>query len=275
MEVKHVFVSSENRDKDLYPYGNNYVLHLTTPIKEIVKAELVHGSVPNTQYNITDGSNIITLSNVSGTDLTFSIPPGFYGGTSLATELTNAVSNLTDITVSYLQNEGKFLFTRTTNVFTLETTIPDILGAPPGDSSNVAYTSDTTVPLYSDNTRYRDMEFIKSSRVVNLPPNEGVFLDILELRNNTNEDAKASTAQNFYSGQNMSRSFGLIPMDVISGNIKRFKKMNDFDMTVEYKYPIQRLDRLTVRFVDRNGQLINFNGAEDNSFVLRLHTLRK
>ena len=275
MEVRNIFVSSENRDKTLFPYGNSYVLHLTTPVKQIMRAELVHASVPNTQYNITNGSNIITLSNTIGSDVTFSIPEGFYGGTSLATELTNAVSNSTAITVSYLQNEGKFLFARTGNTFTLSTTIPDILGHPPSDSSNVSVQVGPVIPLYSDNTRYRGKEFIKSSRVANLPPNEGIFLDVSELRSVFNEDAKASTTQNFYSGQNMSRSFGLIPMDVVSGNVKRFKKMNDFNLTIDYKYPIQKLDRLTVRYVDRNGQLINFNGAEDNSFILRLHTLRK
>ena len=73
----------------------------------------------------------------------------------------------------------------------------------------------------------------------------------------------------------MRRSFGLIPMDVSSGIIKRFKKTSDFDFSIEYPRPIEKLSRLTVRWVDKNGKVVNFNGLEDNSFLLRCYTLRK
>jgi hypothetical protein len=67
----------------------------------------------------------------------------------------------------------------------------------------------------------------------------------------------------------------MIPMDVSSGFIKRFKKSTDYDLSIRYPYPIQKLDRLTVNWIDRNGNLVNFNGADANSFILRFHTLRK
>ena len=63
-EIHNIFVSSENRDTALYPNGNSYTLHLTTAIKEITRVELLHASVPNTLYNITNGSNIIAFSNL-------------------------------------------------------------------------------------------------------------------------------------------------------------------------------------------------------------------
>ncbi len=287
-EVRNIFVSSENRDKNLYPYGNSYTLHLTEPVKDVQRVELIYCSVPNSLYNITDGSNIIELSNLTtdyfGLRTTFSIPPGFYGGATLSTEITNAVSNATGITVSYLTNEGKFLISRPQGTFSMNLNSSELISmmgfnesqfSPVAiKSGNVAVETDLNLPLYSDNSRYRDKEFIKSSKVANLNPNEALFLDIKELRTPFNEDAKKITGDT-YSGQTMNRSFGLIPMDVLSGTIKRFKKSTDFDFVIDFPYPIQKLDRLTVEWVDRSGRRVSFNGTEDNSFMLRLHTLRK
>jgi hypothetical protein len=289
MEVKQIFVSSENRDTTLYPYGNSYTLHITEPIKDIAKVELLYASVPNTIYNITDGTNVIALSNVTSnaTDgLTqFSIPQGFYNASTLASELTQAVGNVTGITVSYLGAEGKFLLSRpvaqnnfASNILSSE--LATMMGFDNNvlkTSTNVPVSSGTIIPLYSDHTRYRDKEFLKSDRVINMAPNEGIFLDIHELRTNFNEDAKAilSGDRGTYSGLNVSRTFGLIPMDANAGSIKHFKKTSDYDFCVDYVYPIRKLDRLTIQWVDRFGRPVSFNGLEDNSFILRFHTLRK
>ena len=286
-ETRNVFVSSENRDTTLYPNGNSYTLHLTTPIKDISKVELLHASVPNTMYNLTNGSNAVAFSNATssiGDPLTyFSLPVGFYGATVLSEQIQNAVSNTSNIVVDYLDAEGKFLFTRNTSPdgpFQMapgSTEMANLLGFDDTTtltSTNVAVETDLNLPLYSDNLLYRGKEFIKSTNVVNLNANEGVFLDIDELRTIFNEDAKAITG-NTTSGQTMARSFGLIPMDVSAGAVKSFKKFSDYDLNIDYSNPIRKLERLTVRWVDKNGQNLNFNGLNDNSFILRFHTLRQ
>ena len=280
-ETRNVFVSSENRDTILYPNGNSYTLHLTTPIKDISKVELLHASVPNTMYNLTNGSNVVAFSNATssiGDPLTyFSLPVGFYGATVLSEQIQNAVSNTSDIVVDYLDAEGKFLFTRD-GPFQMEpgtTEMAKLLGFDDTTtltSTNVAVETGLNLPLYSDNLLYRGKEFIKSTNVVNLNANEGVFLDIEELRTIFNEDAKAITG-NTTSGQTMARSFGLIPMDIAAGAVKSFKKFSDYDLNIDYPNPIRKLERLTVRWVDKNGQPLNFTGLNDNSFVLRFHTL--
>jgi hypothetical protein len=286
-ETRNVFVSSENRDTALYPNGNSYTLHLTTPIKDISKVELLHASVPNTMYNLTNGSNVVAFSNAIssiGDPLTyFSLPVGFYGATVLSEQIQNAVSNTSNIVVDYLDSEGKFLFTRDISPdgpFQMApgtTEMAKLLGFDDTTtltSTNVAVETDLNLPLYSDNLLYRGKEFIKSTNVVNLNANEGVFLDIEELRTIFNEDAKAITG-NTTSGQTMARSFGLIPMDVTAGSVKSFKKFSDYDLSIDYPNPIRKLERLTVRWVDKNGQPLIFNGLNDNSFILRFHTLRQ
>jgi hypothetical protein len=269
MEVRQLFVSSENRNTTLYPSGNTYTLHITEPIKDIARVELLYASVPNTLYNLSDvSSNVIHVDSTE-----FSMPPGFYGASGLATELTYTINTDTGITVQYLQSEGKFLFTKTGAPFTmnvLSTELASMLGL----DANTDYTSLNTLPYYN-NTRYIGKHWVKSARVANLSPNEGIFLDIHELRTMYNEDAKSLEPSGTYSGQNVSRTFGMIPMDVTAGAIKHFKKATDYDFAVDYTTPIRKLDRLQIQWVDRRGQKVNFNGLEDNSFMLRFYTLRK
>lgn len=289
-EIRNVFVSSELRDANVYPHGNNYVLHLTTPIKDVEKVELLSASIPNSMYNITDGSNIMAFSNTTiGHEpdpnlLTYvSIPEGFYSASGLATEIQNAEFTNCNVTITNLNNEGKFLFTRPTP-FSMYISRPDILeilgfnpmtlplksGTPPSSASS------NNLPLYYQNTKYVGKDFIKSNVVYNLNVNEGVFLDIEELRTVFNEAAvPTNTNTNFFSSQNIARSFGQIPMDVSRGEVKKFKKSTDFDLSICYPQIINRIDRLTVRWTDIYNKLLNFNGLNDNSFILRFHTLRR
>ena len=279
MEVRQVFVSSENRDTALYPYGNSYTLHLTQPIKDIHKVELLYASVPNVLYNLTEGSNVITI-DVGGLSNTFSLTPGFYNASTLATELTQTINITTGVSVQYIQPIGKFLFVRPTSTFSvtiLSDELRTMLGFVPTGAipSNPPVTpSSPNMPLYANHVRYVGRNWLQSNVIVNLAPNEGVFLDIHELRTMFNEDALAITG-NTYTGQNVSRTFGLIPMDVTAGAIKHFKKTSDYDFSVDYVNPIRKLDRLSIEWVDRRGRKLHFNGLEDNSFMLRLYTLRK
>ena len=250
IEIKNVFVTSENRDTTSFPYGNAYTLYLTNPIKNIKKVELVYASVPNTLFNLTSNANFISMSNAItkqttlGNLASFSIPQGFYGASGLATEITSAVGNTTAITVNYLASEGKFLFTRATatgpfsiSLATAESA--NLLGFDASlagtviNSVNVAVQTSLTVPVYSDNVTYRGLEFIKSAKVADLNVTEGVFLDVEELRTICNENAdKLASGLDTTSGQTPSRSLGIIPLDVVSGSVKKFKKATDYDLEV-------------------------------------------
>ena len=292
IEVKNVFVTSENRDTTQFPYGNAYTLYLTNPIKNIKKVELLYASVPNTLFNLTSNANFISFSNTTTqimsnlSNLTnFSIAQGFYGASGLATELTNAIGNATAITVSYLASEGKFLFTRAvaTGPFTMcirTTEAANLLGFPDSivgtqiDSANVAVQTTLNVPIYSDNVTYRGLEFIKSTTIADLNVAEGLFLDVEELRTICNENAdKLATGLDTTSGQTPSRSLGIIPLDVVSGSVKKFKKSTDYDLEVTYPYPIQKVNKLTVKWLDKTGHTVSFGGSDDNSFLLRFHVI--
>lgn len=280
MEVRQVFVSSENRDTERYPYGNAYTLHLTQPIKDIHKVELLYASVPNVLYNLSMGDDVLT-ANVGGLSNTFSLTPGFYNSSTLVTEINSTIVTLTGLNIQYIPQFGKFLFTSPSTEPSFRITInnselADMLGLTTGVeySSLTSSTPSSNPKLYDQHTRYINNNWLQSAKVINFAPNEGVFLDIDELRTPFNEDALAITG-NTYTGQNVSRTFGLIPMDVVAGGVKHFKKTSDYDFCVDYVNPIRKLDRLTVQWIDRRGRRLQFNGLEDNSFMLRIHTLRK
>lgn len=286
-EIVHLYGTSENRDTDLYPDANTYVLNLTQTIKDIKKVELVHLAVPNT---ITNVSNIqegtIFFSNISavpGDPLTeYHIPNGFYSSCGLATEITNAVHLTSNITVSYLKDEGKFLFSRPTldGSFSMQVQneqLRRLLGITTGDvldSTSVPDNTSLNIPLYSNNSRYKDDDFLKSNVVANPTAPDGIFLDIEELRTNFNIDAKKVLAPSgTYSSENINKVFGFIPLDVSSGDIKTFNK--DYEYIIDYPYPIRKLDKLTITWYNKDGRIINFNGFNDNSFILKFYTTRE
>lgn len=232
----HIHVDSKNRDTVLYPYGNSYVLHLQTPIKNPVRVDLVSAKVPNSMYNLTDGSNVISFGD--GTHV--SLPPGFYSSDLLDTALIPYFQ--------YLPAQGRFKYMGTQN-FTLNTNeISKLLG-------------------FDQGVQFEPGSI--SQRVIDLSLNEYVFLDIEEFRTPFFSDAKSLPV----SGANAGNMFAAIPIDVSSTNIKTFKEYSDYQVSVSI--PPQTLSRLTIHWYDKNLVPLNFQGYENNGFILRVHTETK
>lgn len=238
----YVFVDSSNRDTSIYPNGSNYVLHLTTPVKNVTRVELVAAKVPNSMYNYTSGT--LTVNSTS-----YTIQPGFYTACSLAKVLSNKIAP----TVDYLSDQGKFVFSYS-EPFTLKATgdFVTLLGIVSGKSSG-------------DN-------IIQSPTIADLSMNEFVFLDIEELRNRSVVDSKKIVGDS-YEGSTIATSFAAIPLDVPLGDVKTFKETSDYKMSIPFDTPISKISRFTVRWLDKNGRLLSFNGFDTNSFLLRVHCL--
>ena len=258
MSTRLLFADSKNRDVALYPSGSSYVLHLTTPIKDIERVDLVSARVPNTFFNCTNGSNVLAVnsSNVS-------INPGFYSVYGLAQALTAAST----IVLDYLPDDGHFLFSSST-LFTIKIhskELATMLGLSRGTTHTSALAGPTD-PSYA--TKY----IIRSSTLVDMSLNDYIFLDIDELRTPSHVDTGAITGSNgTITGSNANRNFAPVIMDVGSACIKNFHENKDYCVSVQYPEPIASLQRLTVRWVDKNGAPVNFQGWETNAFVLRLH----
>lgn len=264
-----VYADSTQRDTTLYPSGNTYTLHLTHPIKNVTRVELVSAVVPNTMYNLTGTSNILTI----GTSNVF-LNPGFYSTTSLVNEF-NASAQVAGTSMAYLSGEGRFIFYGSLTSLTCHTAeIAKVLGLPLGTTNALNIASN---PAYATHTVFgSSARYVKSTNIINLGLNEHVWLDIAEFRTPSTLDARQLiTSSNVRTTQSntAATSFALIPLDVSSGSFKSFKEHTDYRISVEFPSRLDSLERLTIRWLDLNGTPLNFNGLDINSFTLRIHTV--
>jgi len=261
MSERLIFADSRNRDVTLYPYGNSYTLHLTTPIKNVSRVDLVSLRVPNTMFNILTGSNVLMLPGVSNV----SINPGFYSAGGIASTITASVNNA--FSMSYLSNEGKFILSNTSQ-FTFKVTNLQL-------SNLIGITDSTTFNSYSATSLdlcYTGKQIFKSNTLIHMSVNEYIFLDIDELKTPSHIDAKPiSGTSGTISGSNINRAFAPIMMDVHSGSMKIYEENANYRISVFYPEPINSLQRLTIRWYDTNGNLINFRGVDNHAFILRAH----
>jgi hypothetical protein len=77
-----------------------------------------------------------------------------------------------------------------------------------------------------------------------------------------------------YQSSTAATSFAMIHMDVPSGFVKTFKEKSDYTVSTLYPTRVDKLSRLTIRWLDINGLPVVFNGLENNSFTLRIRSLR-
>ena len=274
METHYLVVNSNLRDTTLYPSGNSYTMHLTNPIHDVTRVELIQASVPNVIQNLPDGTNAISLDGS-----TFSLPNGFYSANGLAAEVQNAIEPVTNVSVTYLSNEGKYLFSRPTTdpngnfTLTLSSTLATLMGftsTSAGTSAPVANdTPPTTFALYANNDRYQNTTFLKSDQLVNLTADNYIYLDVAELNTSRMQQAQKIETNSFSTSASQN-NFGPIVLDVSSGAIKHFSETSDYIYAVDYYPPISQLSRVTVRWRKTNGTPINFQGLNENSFMLKV-----
>jgi hypothetical protein len=274
METHYLVVNSNLRDTSLYPSGNSYTMHLTNPIHDVTRVELIQASVPNVIQNLPDGTNAIALDGS-----TFSLPNGFYSANGLAAEVQNAIEPVTNVSVTYLSNEGKYLFSRPTTdpngnfTLTLSSTLATLMGftsTSAGTSDSVANQSPpTTFNLYANNDRYQTTTFLKSNQLVNLTADNYIYLDVAELNTSRMQQAQKIETNSFSTSASQN-NFGPIVLDVSSGAIKHFSETSDYIYTVDYYPPISQLSRVTVRWRKTDGTPINFQGLNENSFMLKV-----
>jgi len=264
-----LFIDSNNRDSNIYQNGNYYVIHLTRPIKDVERVELVSAVVPNTIYNLTNGTAVITYNSSSYDDENVTLDPGFYATNTLAKTLSGLIPD-SDLKVEYIISEGLFIFYNDQNPFSIQVNsseMANLLGMAQGQTLN---------SVTGLNTNWQTSHIIKSSTLVDFSLNSYFFLDIAELKTPSHIDTGAmDSTTGTISGQNVNRAFAPIMMDVNSGTIKNFLENKDYKISVEYPEPINSIDRLTISWVDRHGALLNFQGYNSNSFILRFYTKKK
>jgi len=252
---RYVYIDSRNR---VEPFGNAYSVYTSDKLEMIRRVELVNTSIPNTMYNLPTNGAFFTIGAQ-----TISLPAGFYTASTIVNDLNlNPNMTLSNVTVAYLQSEGKLIFSNT-SPFNLVT---GNVSAPLGLLPSSTYSSVIAGPSSNVwNNTYTGKNIVKSSNICDFTSTNFVFLDISELRSSSFVDTSSVNG----SGGNVRRTFGPIPLNVVSGSIKTFTESSDFPIGVDFVPPLGSLERLTILWKDYKGNTINFNGFENNSILLR------
>jgi hypothetical protein len=102
---KYFVLDSRDRDMNKYPNANKYRLNVPQEWRDVVSAELIYGSIPNTYYNITDANNVFIISENSVDLNSITIPAGQYDDAKLLNTLNGTYGNL----FSTLTNKYNFV----------------------------------------------------------------------------------------------------------------------------------------------------------------------
>ncbi len=91
---KYFVIDSRDRDKNKYPEANRYRLDVPQEWRDIVSAELIYGSIPNTYYNVTDFNNTFYITEDSIHLTSIKLPVGQYDNQKLLDTLNGVYGNL-------------------------------------------------------------------------------------------------------------------------------------------------------------------------------------
>jgi hypothetical protein len=113
-------IDSSDRDKNIYPYPNKYVVNFSVPFKNVIGLEVIDASIPRTMYNVDVHNNILyvyitnsqndpyirfgmreTVTNSAGETVPYTdlftkivVEPGDYTGTTFISAFNKLTSTL-------------------------------------------------------------------------------------------------------------------------------------------------------------------------------------
>jgi hypothetical protein len=120
MKVHTLDIDSSERDANVYPYSNNYVITLENPIYDVTKISLVSARIPTPQLTICSTNNTFSVDGVNVTLQANNYSNATVFAEVLQNTLAPPTSNIDS--VQYFENGGYLQFSNVnvSNSFTLE-----------------------------------------------------------------------------------------------------------------------------------------------------------
>ena len=251
-----LMIDSRDRDYDLYPTPNAYVVRLPETLRRVTAARLVTAEIPSSFYVFTAarGNTSLTLS-IAGTARTVTIPDGNYGFSGMAAALVTAINaaySLSDVSVTF-------------GPVTLRTAIATAAGA---------VTVDTTTAVLDKRTQWGlafYLGFAKgvaaasgaaSPRPAIMNPEGYIVLDIEQL-------GRVREPEIYGGGGFMGTPFAKIPMNVNSFQSMFLYSADASVITNHISPTIEKLDVLRIAFRFHDGTPVDFQYLE-HSMTLEL-----
>ena len=265
-----VHVDSRDRDFETYSSPNTYKIRLPAKYTHVVAARLLGCELPSSffVFSAANGNTALAVTWYGGPagaaiSATVTLPDGNYNQNTICPFLETALNdafagstwtaslNLVTYQLTLAENGHDFqVDTRTTAVGVsadpVEWGLGYYLGIPKGA---LLTSSGKTLTLPG---------------VASLNPFTYILLDIAELNN--------VDTGGLYGSEVGPRTFAKVPLSNASFEYVFTGKDATYQMHlahVQYRPPIQRLDRLSIAFKFHNGQVVDFNGVE-HSFSIEL-----
>ena len=253
-------IDSRDRDYQKYPNPNNYVIDFTNEITNVTSIELVKGYVPNSQYVINNTNNTLHYQYEGECCINSKkLENGNYTIEDLQEALNDKFENMlyfeyTEIKKKYkitnLKNDNiKLIFKdydchkckdcgkckqcfHSNEIKYLKTSIGQVIGFNP------------------KNVHVGKKETILPPNIINLNTNNYIILSISEL-------SKIHSNRDCLQG-----AYSIIPFEYYLDkqiNASTSSNMNDVKY---FNPPIPRFRKLTIKFLNRDGSLYDFNGVD-------------
>ena len=100
IKTKDLLIDSRDRNYDNYN-SNNYIIDLTSEIKNIFSIELINAIVPNSEYIVNLNNNILHIEETSGNIIEVEIPIGNYTKVELAQAIRDALNSNLSLSSTY------------------------------------------------------------------------------------------------------------------------------------------------------------------------------
>ena len=255
MTYSQLVIDSRDRDTKLYPKPNDYVIHLKSPIRDVVSLEMLQICIPKSEDLINDNNNQFTFQETqdqvdNNQYTTAFVPNGQYQLIDeLCTALTTAMNNATTTGASYTVAADPL-----TNLVKISTTGGDgvfgIYNNLGGEylqgnmSSNIGFSATNTTSTSGELT---------SDGVYDI---DGADYVIMELEGVSNCMGSSDT---------LDGCFAMIPLcDVMHGSIFH-GRLNDVGKCfVRFNPILPRLTKLHIKFKRPDGTLYDFQGRNHN-----------
>lgn len=295
-------IDSKDRDRNVYPHPNNYVINFTVPFKNVIGFEVIDASIPRTMYNIDTHNNVIyiyitrddndqyirygmreTVADKDGNEVSYlslfqkvEIEPGDYTYTTFISAFNNKMDTLgIDLNIRAYSTPAELTnlleFFSTSSLFILDmkrSTIFEILGF----DLNI----DPAESLKSINERkYRYIDYYKDK-----PEFEKMYHSTY---NNTKEqNIIISPGIMYFMGhkyillrcpeieEHLYRSLSYAKYNLGLAKIRissygyNDEKIVITKIPIREFHPIGKLSRLSFRFETNDGSLYDFKGVNHN-----------
>lgn len=268
-----IYIDSRDRDATSYPNTNDYVVDLENDYKDVLSLELTACDIHKTEYNVNTNTNKLYVQHTNaqvaaGTFTTVTLTPGNYNITDLLTELKTqidtALSVAHTITVDSKTRKIKIAQDVNTEAFAL------VL------EEAVKYRN-TTKKVHKSGSIGRMLGFHPTNKTasqsggLNYITADGVYLleneDYVILH--IDEAPRTEGTSDAFIDAFARISFG----GMSYGSIKQVKVSDFGSKCIKIYKPLNpRISKLRIRFYRQDGQLYDFNGA-DNSIALELKQL--